>query len=200
MPRGRPPMKCESIDEKSFGRKKQAFIEKAQKNKCISRMSHPTNPCKHLENKCVSISKDVTTPKKVLQEIVKKSNTCEKVGKDVEVRKLKQGYFDSNDAVISRFTKKCKNTVGENGQPCKTTLSMLGDKISCKGSEIKSMNMTCKQLFADKKKTLDITDLTFKQKQDLCKQVGKDNKRTCAIKSTKKGCVETKSNKNAIKK
>ena len=200
MPRGRPPMKCESIDEKTFGRKTQEFIEKAQKTKCVSRMSHATKPCKRVGNKCVSSTKDMNTPKKLVQQVIKKSNTCEKAGKNVEVHNLKQGYFDTDDAVISRFTKRCENTMGENGQPCKTTLNMLRDKISCKGSELKSLNMTCKQLFADKKKMVDLTKSTFKQKQDLCKQVGKDNKRICAMKSVKKGCVETKSNKNAIKK
>ena len=189
MPRGRPPMDCQSIDEKTFGRKRSIYIEKARKKKCDSRIDHPNKPCKRIDNKCVSAT---TKPnlKKTAKQVVISSKQCEKIGKNLELYDLKQDYKDTKDAVVSRFTKKCESAVGENGQPCKTTLNMVGDKISCKGSVSKVMNKTCKELFADEKKRSNVKKMTFKEKKELCKKVGKDNNVSCSMKSNKKGCVK----------
>lgn len=56
MPRGRPPMDCNAINEKKFNRKKPETIKKAQVKKCESRVDHPVKPCKvsPVTHKCVS--------------------------------------------------------------------------------------------------------------------------------------------------
>ena len=57
-PRGRPPMECVAVNERTFQRKKPATIKKAQVKKCESRATHPYKPCKlDAANKCVSATK-----------------------------------------------------------------------------------------------------------------------------------------------
>lgn len=53
-PRGRPPMDCDVINDKTFQRKKEATIKKAQAKKCASRVAHPVKPCAMKNGKCAS--------------------------------------------------------------------------------------------------------------------------------------------------
>jgi hypothetical protein len=55
-PRGRPPMTCSSINQKTFGRKKKETIDRAQKKKCETRVGHLHKPCEvsPVTNRCVA--------------------------------------------------------------------------------------------------------------------------------------------------
>jgi hypothetical protein len=57
--RGRPAMDCKIVNEKTFQRKKEETIKKAQLKKCASRTMHPVKPCAIKDNKCVSSSSAV---------------------------------------------------------------------------------------------------------------------------------------------
>lgn len=55
-PRGRPPLDCKYINERTFQRKKPETIEKAQKKKCDSRILHTYKPCSYKSKQCVDKS------------------------------------------------------------------------------------------------------------------------------------------------
>jgi hypothetical protein len=52
MPVGRPPMTCDSINERTFRRKKPETIKRAQHKKCNSRINHNHKPCEIKDDRC----------------------------------------------------------------------------------------------------------------------------------------------------
>tara|TARA_Y100000389_G_C17441606_1_gene508914 strand:+ start:898 stop:1884 length:987 start_codon:yes stop_codon:yes gene_type:complete len=51
---GRKSLDCEEINNKSFQRKSEKYIKKAQLNKCLSRSNHQSKPCKIVDDQCVN--------------------------------------------------------------------------------------------------------------------------------------------------
>ena len=56
---GRKPLECEEINNKTFGRKTEKYIEKERFKACNNRKTHPTKPCDIVNGKCVSKSIDI---------------------------------------------------------------------------------------------------------------------------------------------
>jgi hypothetical protein len=118
--RGRPPMKCDVINEKAFQRKKEATIKKAQMKKCTSREEHPYKPCKIENNKCV-----------VETYIIKKKESCG------EVRPKPISEFKNKKEQKKEIVQRCTEMGSRINKTCKVPNTK---KLVCHDSKIVSNN------------------------------------------------------------
>lgn len=96
-PRGRPPMECVDVNKKTFQRKKEATIKKAQVKKCVSRVDHPYKPCKlNKNNTCVPATK----------------------GKCTDVRPKPKAMFNSKTEQKKEIKQRCAAKATSIGKKC----------------------------------------------------------------------------------
>ena len=98
-PRGRPPLDCKDINKRTFQRKKPETIERAQKKKCDSRISHTYKPCSYKSKQCV--------------DSVKKSK-----GSCGEVRPKPKSSFKSKTEQKAELVKRCTEKGKSIGKKC----------------------------------------------------------------------------------
>ena len=105
-PRGRPPLDCKDINERTFQRKKPETIEKAQKKKCDSRISHTYKPCSYKSKQCVDKS-------------VKK-------GSCGEVRPKPKSSFKNKSEQKAELVKRCTEKGKAIGKKCSSKYQKIG--------------------------------------------------------------------------
>lgn len=99
-PRGRPPLDCKDINERTFQRNKTETIEKAQKKKCDSRISHTYKPCLYKSKQC-------------LDTLLKKSK-----GSCGQERPKPKSLFNSKSDQKAELVKRCTQKGTSIGKKC----------------------------------------------------------------------------------
>lgn len=167
MARGRPPMDCEEINNKTFQRKKEDTIKKQQHKKCASRESHSSKPCKIMNDKCVT-----------------KTNSDKHITKGVFDEKCdvtKGKKILTKDPKFKEFEKKCNSLKTAKGEPCKVIYDITGKAASCKVLKQIKTSIGCNEA---KMKPLSLFKNKAEQKNDLkqrCKKLGESINKKCVV-------------------